>query len=201
MRRSPEPSMTRGLEDAVPRSGHEVGIDRHDPKIVAREQRWKDDISRRLPKLLSELLASPTYGLTAGRPLPPEVYGVYLFSERGRPRYVGRVGLTDRSRLAGTRYSNFRTRLRGHSRPRHSEGIYAYMRAVRKFRRAGLPLENSRAANCANAEFKAEFAHQCEVVRRMAFQIVEINDNRLAAVFEIYAAWALGLHGQTFAVS
>jgi hypothetical protein len=35
----------------------------------------------------------------------------------------------------------------------------------------------------------------------MDFQIVEIADNRLAAVFEIYAATALGLSDQTFAVS
>ena len=34
----------------------------------------------------------------------------------------------------------------------------------------------------------------------MGFQVVEITDNRLAAVFEIYAASALGLKGQTFAV-
>jgi hypothetical protein len=46
-----------------------------------------------------------------------------------------------------------------------------------------------------------EFRRQCERVARMDFQVVEITENRLAAVFEIYAAAALGLRHQTFAVS
>jgi hypothetical protein len=37
-------------------------------------------------------------------------------------------------------------------------------------------------------------------VEQMGFQVVEINDNALAAVFEIYAATVLGLP-QSFAVS
>jgi hypothetical protein len=45
-----------------------------------------------------------------------------------------------------------------------------------------------------------EFRRQCLRVRRMGFQVVEIDDNRLAAVFEIYAVAALGLR-QSFAVS
>jgi hypothetical protein len=171
-----------------------------DERIPARQERWEETVTTRLPKLLEELLDSEVYGLTHDRKPPPEQYGVYLFTERGQPRYVGRVGLTDRSKRAKKKFSSFRTRLRGHTRARHSEGTYAYARAVRAFRRRKLPLAATRAGNCVNDEFMDEFRHQCERVRNMGFQVVEIKDNRLAAVFEVYAASALGLQ-QSFAVS
>src|SRR5947209_549514 len=99
--------------------------DRQHPRILAREQQWDEAVNRQLPNLLTKLLESPIYGLTRQRDRPPEQYGVYLFiDQRGKPQYVGRVGLTERSRLAGKSFSNFRTRLRGHTRPRHSEGTY-----------------------------------------------------------------------------
>ncbi len=180
-----------------------MAIARNDPKIRERENRWGEQVTRQLPELLTQLLNSPVYGLGNGRELPPveQRYGVYLFSERGRPRYVGRVGLTDRSKRAGKMYSSFRTRLRGHVRPRHNQGTYAYARTVKHFHTKKLPLAGTRKANCEDPEFMAEFQRQCERIRRMDVQVVEITDNRLAAVFEVYAATALGLDGQTFAVS
>jgi len=174
---------------------------RTDSGIIARERQWDAEITKQLPNLLTRLLDSPIYGLGEGRDLPPATYGVYLFLERGKPRYVGRVGLTERSKRAGKKFSNFRTRLRGHVRPRHNEGTYAYARTVRSFRRKKLPIAGTRKENCADPEFMAEFRRQCERIARWDFQVVEITDNRLAAVFEIYAATVLGLRHQTFAVS
>lgn len=174
---------------------------RSDPGIIGRERQWNSEITKQLPKLLTQLLDSPIYGLDEDRDLPPATYGVYLFSERGKPRYVGRVGLTERSKHAGKKFSSFRTRLRGHVRPRHNEGTFAYARTVRSFRRKKLPLAGTRKANCADPRFMAEFRRQCERIARWDFQVVEITDNRLAAVFEIYVATVLGLRHQTFAVS
>ncbi len=168
--------------------------------IASRQAKWQSKASDQLPVLLEHLLASDVYGLREGAPRPPRQYGVYLFSERRRPRYVGRVGLTERSKRAGKRFSNFQTRLHGHTRPRHSEGTFAYSLAVRAFRRKKLPLETTRAANCEKPDFFEEFKRQCERVKRMEFRVVEINDNAVAAVFEIYAATVLGLP-QSFAVS
>lgn len=88
-------------------------IERSDPRIAARESQWDEEVAKQLPDLLIRLLNSPIYGLGKGRDLPPAAYGVYLFSEKGKPRYVGRVGLTERSKRAGKKFSNFRTRLRG----------------------------------------------------------------------------------------
>lgn len=148
------------------------------------------------------MLDSKVYGLTNGRRLPPsEVrYGVYLFSEKRKPRYVGRVGLTERSKRAGKKFSSFRTRLRGHVRSAR-EGTYTYGRAVKTFRRKGLPLAETRKANCEDAKFMGEFSHQGNRVHAMEYRLVQITNNRLAAMFEIYAATVLGLHKQTFAVS
>lgn len=174
---------------------------RHNSGIIARQRKWDAKITKQLPDLLNRLLDSPIYGLGDDRELPPATYGVYLFSERGKPHYVGRVGLTERSKRAGKKFSNFRTRLRGHVRPRHNEGTYAYARTVRSFHRKKKPLAGTRKENCADPEFMAEFRRQCERIARWDFQVVEITDNRLAAVFEIYAATVLGLRHQTFAVS
>ena len=110
-------------------------------------------------------------------------------------------GLTDRSRCAGKQFSNFQARLKGHAAARHQSGTYAYARTVRTLQRRGVELLGTRKENCADPEFMDEFRRQCERVRGMGCQAVVITDNRLSAVFEIYAAAALGLHHQTFAVS
>jgi hypothetical protein len=174
----------------------------HDPKIADRQRGWDEQITAPLPELLTKLLESPLYGAAPDRPKPPKAYGVYLFSERGRPCYVGRVGLTERSRRAGKRFSNFRTRLNGHTsrRAQHNEATYAYTRTCEVFRDRGIALAQTRAANCDNPVFMEEFRRQIERVTKMDFQVVEINDDRLAVVFEVYAATVLGLH-QSFAVS
>jgi hypothetical protein len=72
---------------------------------------------------------------------------------------------------------------------------------VRTLQRRGVELLGTRKENCADPGFMDEFRRQCERVHGMGCQVVEITDNRLSAVFEIYAAAALGLHNQTFAVS
>jgi hypothetical protein len=62
------------------------------------------------------------------------------------------------------------------------------------------PPAPTRKGNCDDREFIAEFRRQCSLVRDMGMRVVEINDNKPAAVFEIYAATVLGLL-QSFAVS
>jgi hypothetical protein len=173
-----------------------------DPRIADRQRRWDEQITAQLPELLTKLLESPIYGAAPDRTKPPKAYGVYLFSERGKPCYVGRVGLTERARRAGKGFSNFRTRLNGHTsrRAQPNEATYAYTLTCEVFRGRGIALAQTRAANRDNPAFKEEFVRQIERVTEMDFQVVEITDDRLAAVFEVYAATVLGLH-QSFAVS
>lgn len=173
---------------------------RQDPAVVERQKTWDREVTGELPGLLRRLLESPVYGLTRDRPLPPEQHGVYLFVDDTGAQYVGRVGLTDRSRRAGKRFSSFRTRVRGHAVARHNSGTYAYARTCENFRSQGRPLASTRKENCDDPEFMAEFRRQCSVVRDMGVHVIEIDDNKVAAVFEIYAATVLGLP-QSFAVS
>jgi hypothetical protein len=178
-----------------------VQTERQDSAIGDRQKTWDREVTRQLRSLLRQLLESPVYGLTRERPLPPEQHGVYvLIDDVGAPQYVGRVGLTDRSRRAGKRFSSFRTRIRGHAVARHNNGTYAYARTCEHFRSQGRPLAPTRKGNCDDPEFMTEFHRQCDFVADMGVRVVEINDNKLAAVFEIYAATVLGL-SQSFAVS
>jgi hypothetical protein len=175
--------------------------DRQDSALTERQNQWDQEVTQALPDLLRQLLASPVYGLTRDRPLPPEQHGVYLFiDDADAPQYVGRVGLTDRSRREGKRFSSFRTRVKGHAVARHNNGTYAYATTREHFRAQGRPLASTRNGNCETPEFMAEFRRQCEIIRDMGVHVVEIDDNKLAAVFEIYAATVLGLP-QGFAVS
>jgi hypothetical protein len=144
-------------------------------------------VTARLPELLDELLAAPD--CASG---PPRTHGVYLFSEQGAPKYVGRTGRTERSKAANKRaYSNFAARRRSHTRPRPNEATYAYRLAFAEFIAQGIPLLATRAANCANEAFKATFVSQCARVAQMEFRVVAIDDDKLAAVFEVYAATML----------
>ena len=203
-------SLTRWIFDPLP-AGFSVSVcdttpsrvrtDQQDTAIGERQKAWDRDVSGKMAALLRQMRDSPVYGLTRSRPLPPEQHGVYmLIDDTGDPQYVGRVGLTDRSRRAGKRFSSFRTRVRSHTVPRHNNGTYAYVRACEHFRSLGRELALTRKGNCEDAEFMVEFRRQCDIVRDMGVQVVEIDDNKVAAVFEIYAATVLGL-SQSFAVS
>ena len=84
---------------------------------------------------LRTLLYCPPYGRGPGR-APPRSHGVYLFTEVSGSTpahlYVGRVGITERARAAGSGHSNFRTRLAAHTRPSssHNQATFAFRLAV-----------------------------------------------------------------------
>lgn len=167
--------------------------------LASRRAKFDKNVTSKLPALLDELLESSVYGHGNGREPAPLQHGVYLFSENADPLYVGRAGRTERSILAGKPgFSNFRTRLRGHTRPRHNEGTFAYRLALEAHRK---PLAGSRAKNVQDEDFLDEFRRQCHRVREMEFRVVEITDDRLAAVFEIYAATVLDTPYNSFATS
>jgi hypothetical protein len=62
--------------------------------------------------------------------------------------------------------------------------------AVNKWCTRRKPL-GTRADYVLNPAFVREFVRQCERVRAMEFRVVEIADDKLAAVFEVYAATVL----------
>jgi len=173
-----------------------------DPAILARHERWQKNINDRLPRLLDELLASDVFGIGDGHTEPPNTYGVYLFSSPERHEYVGRTGLTERTRLSGGKsYSGFANRLKGHLTATHTSGSWAYKRTYGSFRDAGQPLAGSREKNCANPEFMKAFRVEIEAIRGMEFRVVAIDTELLSAVFEMYAATLLDTPWNSFPTS
>jgi hypothetical protein len=78
-----------------------------------------------LPEMLSELLASDVYGISR-RP-PKGQRGVYLFTESGRHLYVGRTGITARSRAGGgPPITSFRHRFDQHTQPGKPPGAAGF---------------------------------------------------------------------------
>ncbi len=152
-------------------------------KLARRQKRWDKDVSVQLPALLSRLLASENCA-----DAPPPGHGVYLFSEGGTPMYVGRTGGTERAVATGRGQSSFRTRRVAQTRASHNQGTFAYRLAVAKLAQGKHVFGATRADNCANAAFMAEFKKQCERVKAMEFRVVEIDDDAVAAVFEVYAS-------------
>jgi hypothetical protein len=151
--------------------------------LAARKRGWQTEIADQLPALLDRLLRADDCAAS-----PPKAHGVYLFSERSTPMYVGRTGRTERSIAKGGGHSNFRTRRAAHTHARHNEGTYAYRLALASFAEAGGVRAATRAANCSNPAFMEHFQAQCGRVKAMEFRVVDIADDRLAAVFEVYAS-------------
>lgn len=173
-----------------------------DPAILARHEWWQENVNDRLPRLLDELLSSDVFGVGDGRAEPPSTYGVYLFSSPERHEYVGRTGLTERTKLSGGKsYSGFANRLKGHLTATHTSGSWGYKRTCASLKDAGRPLAGSRAKNCEDPEFMKAFRAEIEAIRAMEFRVVGIDAELLSAVFEMYAATVLDTPWNSFPTS
>jgi hypothetical protein len=75
--------------------------------------------------MLTELLASQVFNVVS-RP-PADERGVYLFSEKSQPLYVGRTGITARSRAKGDPpITSFRHRFDQHIQPGRPPGASSF---------------------------------------------------------------------------
>lgn len=119
------------------------------------------------------------------RPAAPELPGVYLFTEAGKPIHVGQT-------------RNFRQRWGQHTRPSSPENSapFAFNIARQEAERRKLNVTGSRKIVSALPHFAELFAAAKTRVRAMEFRFVEIEDPPLRTVFEVYASLALGTHGK-----
>lgn len=138
-----------------------------------------DDLEPHLTRLLD---CEP---LVRGKQTAPELPGVYLFTDGGKPIYVGQT-------------RNFRRRWGEHTRPRSPENSAPFAFNIAKHEAATLKLDvtGSRKVVSALPEFAELFAAAKERVRAMEFRFVEIEDPPLRTIFEVYASLALGTHGE-----
>ena len=125
-----------------------------------------------------ELLAAPRARRTEHPPIP-RVPGIYLFSERGKPIYVGRS-------------RNLRQRLSYHSSGDRYTATFAFRIALRAAEKKKIDTRRRRAEIEVDPDFQPLFERAKKRVARMDVQFVEIADPVSRALFEIYAAVRLG---------
>ena len=141
-----------------------------------------EDIIACMEPLLERLQSSEPYRAPRYQGLPEK--GIYIFYEQGVPMYVGRVGSTSKQRI--------RDRIRQHTIPssRHNQAVFALRLLQEK-----LGITTGHGAELSRQEFadkyEREFKEMKEQVRNMEVRAVEITDNVIQTVFEIYASLAL----------
>ncbi len=132
-----------------------------------------------LEPLLQALQMSPAHNLKSGlRGIPKR--GVYAFYENGRAIYVGRSNrMRDRIREHGAESS------------RHESATFAYKLMLEvEGEQGGHSSKLSRRE--LQEKYKETYARQRERIREMEIRAVEIDDQAVQTVFEIYAILALG---------
>lgn len=105
--------------------------------------------------------------------------GIYLFSENGKPLYVGRT-------------NNLKRRLRNHTRPSHNMATFAFLLARHATARlsASYKPSGSRKDLLRNdATFRKAFDDARERIKKMDVRFVEESDPVGQALLEIYAAY------------
>jgi hypothetical protein len=153
------------------------------------DHRFSTLVETLAPKLNSLQAMSPYSNGVLPKDMPES--GIYLFSERRRPLYVGRS-------------SNIRRRYGHHCRPGspHNQAVFAFLLAREKTNRTSRVYkkgEGNRSWLVQQPDFLAAFLEAKARVRAMEFRFVEQSDQTLQALLEIYAAVVLGTKYNDFA--
>ena len=117
--------------------------------------------------------------------------GVYLFSERGLPRYLGRT-------------KSLSERPKQHFSTDYKQAALAFLiarrdtgRTIASYRKGA----ESRAELMKNPHFKAAFDTARQRIKTMQVQWVEVQDPNVQALLEVYAAKALQADFNSFATT
>lgn len=138
-----------------------------------------DEIINQMPILLKKLQESSFFERNNINLLP--VKGIYIFYEQDKPIYVGRS-------------RNIHRRVSSHGRPSsgHNSATFAFLLAKEKAKTYGYDINLSREQLEKNAEFSKIYKEEKARVAKMQIKAVDIINPEVQAIFEIYAAKALG---------
>jgi hypothetical protein len=138
------------------------------------------EITAVVEALLARLWAAPAVPRDQHRRIPNKP-AVYLFSEGGKPMYVGQT-----RKLAN--------RLRYHTRPgaQQEQASFAFLLAKADAKSRGIIATGTRKEIAAHPEFLPLFVAAKNRVARMGVRWVEIEDAHTRTAFEVYAALAFG---------
>jgi hypothetical protein len=160
-----------------------------------------------LPGVVEQLLASPAYNLEA-RP-PADRRGIYLFSEDGGHLYVGRTGITRRTRgrgLAPT--TSFRSRFDQHTQPGQPPWSAPFAARLAHAEAAAQGLQPVtgwwKTRHNEGAEMCALFTAAKARVGQMEMRVAAFDDDERgvrSAVAELYAHVVLGTPYNDFSTS
>jgi hypothetical protein len=150
------------------------------PQVAVQEF---EKITSELPEWLDVLLESVPFH-RGNQPAAPHIPGVYLFTEDGVHRYVGR-----------TRNAN--RRLGEHTRPSSTQNSapFAFNVAKAEAIKAGVKINGTRQQISSTSAFVPHFVAAKQRVRAMDFRILGISDPVRSTLFEVYAAVALSTEG------
>lgn len=105
-----------------------MAVDQPAGAPIDSSERWEALLAW-LPEMLEQLLASEVFHLDS-RP-PANQRGIYLFSEEGKHLYVGRTGITARSRAqGGVPITSFRHRFDQHTQPGRPPGASSFAKLL-----------------------------------------------------------------------
>lgn len=138
-----------------------------------------DGAVERLRALLDELLSAPRHRV-ADHPAARDVPGIYLFSEKETPVYVGQT-------------RKLRTRLRQHTKltAKQNQASFAFNIAKNDAEKAGIDVRRFRNLLEEDPEFISHFDDAKTKVAGMEVQFIELDDPIERTLFEVYAALAL----------
>ena len=123
------------------------------------------------------LVVSPRHSVQC---LPKEMpgAGIYLFSEHGKPLYVGRT-------------NKLRKRLHYHTRNNHNQATFAFLLARHETGnlKASYKPDGSRTALLSEAAFRAAFDAARSRISQMDVQFVEEPDPVKQAILEVFTAF------------
>jgi len=140
------------------------------------DKRFARLVNRLHPSFL-KLKSCPPFSGTKGMPKR----GVYLFSERGRPSYVGRS-------------NNIANRYRSHRLGAgHNSASFAFILACKIYgrKKATYTTKGGRDDLMRKRKFRRAFAVAIRRIRAMKFRAVAEEDQTCQALLEVYCAVAL----------
>lgn len=139
-----------------------------------------DEVVARLSTRLQDLVEKPA-APRGSHASVPDVPGIYLFSERGRPIYVGQT-------------RDLRRRLGEHTRPSSGSesATFAFILAIGMAKRRRIDASGTRKARLARPEFNSVFLEAKRRVAAMPVRFLLMKDPIERTMFEMYAALHLG---------
>jgi len=129
-----------------------------------------------LPTLLKDLQGSPIKSRLEDFPDS----GVYVFYENDQPIYVGRS-------------NRMKNRILEHSRPSsgHFSATFAFKIALKAAEKIGIDTTRTRGELLADDRFNPLFLEAIDRVSKMSVRAIEIDDQIIQTIFEVYAILAL----------